>query len=91
MQDIGISLYPTRTLELVRILQLISTSKILRKSCLTKLQFRKIGLMSDNTLKTLKQMTGLKALIFEVKEPRVTSSRYHGALESIESRGYWRV
>ena len=38
--------------------------------------------MSDNTLKTLKQMTGLKALIFEVNVPRVTSSQYHGAAES---------
>lgn len=57
MQDIEISLYPTQTLESVRILQLFSTSKILRKSCLIKLQFRKIQLMSDNALKTLKQMT----------------------------------
>ena len=38
--------------------------------------------MSDNTLKTLKQMTGFNALIFEVNVPRVISSRYHGAPES---------
>lgn len=74
MQDIEIKLHPSEPAEApeaLRVLQLFGIPQILRRSCLIKLQFRKIEFMSKGVVDAVKQMTCFKVLIFEIDVPAV--------------------
>lgn len=79
MQDIEITLGPSKAPGSVRILQLFGTSQIPRKSCFIKLQFRKPELIDDNSIEALRQLTGFKVLTLEVDSPVVIRCRQSGA------------
>ena len=81
MQDIEICLHPrekTTAPEALRILQFFGIPKILRKSCLIKLQFLTVKLMSNSVIEAIKQMTCFKVLIFEIDIPGVTMRQVPG-------------
>lgn len=81
MQDIEIDLHPsnpTKAPEVLRVLRLFGTSAIKRRSCLVKLRLRKVELMSNNVIETLKEMTGFKTLTFEVNVPTIHGRRSPG-------------
>ena len=82
MQDIEISLYPSKDLESARALQLFGNSQMLRKSCFIKLQFHKIESMNVKTIEACKQMTGFKILTFEIDAPHAIPPHHLGSAAS---------
>ena len=83
MQDIEIKLHPSKAAkdpETVRVLQLFGIPHIVRRSCLIKLQFNKVVLMSNSMIEAIEQMTCFKVLCFEVQSPDVVErqDRVHG-------------
>ena len=84
MQDIEITLHlihpsnAAKALEALRFLQLFDTPQILRRSCLVKLQLRKVELTNNNMIEALKKLTGFKVLTFEVDVPTVAGRRSPG-------------
>ena len=71
MQDIAINLSPIKYSDSVRVLQLFGDPQITRNSCLIKLKFRRIELMSVNVIEALRQLTGFELLAFEMDAPAV--------------------
>ena len=74
MKDIEIKLHSSKVArdpEVVRVLQLFGTPHILRRSCLIKLQFCDVILMSHDMIEAIKQMTCFKVLRVEVAVPDV--------------------
>ena len=69
MQNIEISLWPSKPRESVRVLQFFCGPQLSRKSCVIKLKFREVELMEDDIIRTLKRLTGFNVLTFEVEAP----------------------
>ena len=79
MQNIEISLWPSKPRESIRILQFFSGPQISRKSCVIKLKFREVQLMKMVIIRALKRLTGFNVLTFEVEAPNLIRHRLSGA------------
>lgn len=88
MQRVEIDLHLSKELESVRAMQLFGGSRVLRKSCVIKLQFHKVDHLHYNMVEALKNMTGFEILVFEIDAPHGIPRRYP-ASQGISPASRW--